>query len=156
MFIVLFLGCVGKCGYHAHVTDCGRSEWAKLTPVFQCLVLPTIINFPVDLMTYGPKEFSFFLKLLKGFTGSNNNYQTTDYFGSSALYKWNNPTLNMLQYNHWSKDYGGFVGANEGRFTFYTAALFFSTTNITILPHISLNSHITKFPRTTTITELIN
>jgi hypothetical protein len=86
----------------------------KSTPVCQSMVLPNNINFTVDLMTPRPKKFSFSLKLLKGFTSSDNSYQTTDYFGSSALHQWNNPTLNMSQYYHFSKEYGGFVGANEG------------------------------------------
>jgi len=54
-----------------------------------------------------------YLKFLNGFTSSNNNYQTTDYFGLSAFYQWNNPTLNVTVLPLF-KDYGCFVGANEG------------------------------------------
>jgi hypothetical protein len=126
-------GCVGKCDYHAHVTDGCGSNWAKSTPVSQRMGLPTIINFPLNPMAYRPKEFSFSLKLLKGFASSNNSNQTTDYVGSSALCQWNSSTLNMSQYYQYSKDYAGFVGAYEGRTTFFTAALFFCTTNTTIL-----------------------
>lgn len=108
------VGCFGKCGYHAHVADGGGSNWAKSNPVCQFMGLPTIINYPVGVMPSRPKIFSFSLKLLKGFTSSNNKYQATNYFGLSALYLWNNPTLNTSQYCHISKDYGGFVGANEG------------------------------------------
>jgi hypothetical protein len=78
------VGSFGKCGFHAHVADGGGSNWGKINSR-QRMGLPTNMNFPVDLMTPCPKEFSFSLKLLKGFASSNNNYQTTDYFGSSAL-----------------------------------------------------------------------
>lgn len=108
------MGCFGKCSYHAHVADCSGSNWAKWTPICQRTVLPTIINFPMDLMTFRPKTFLFSLKVLKGFTSSNVNYQATDYFSSSALYQWNNPTLNVSQYYHFSKENGRFVGGNKG------------------------------------------
>jgi len=78
------------------------------------MVLPTIINFAMDLMKFHPKKFSFSLKVFKGFTSSNINYQTTDYFSSSALYQWNNPALNASQYYHFSKEYGRFFGGNKG------------------------------------------
>jgi hypothetical protein len=61
-------------------------------------------------LSLGPKEFSFSLMLLKSFASFNNNYQTTDYFGSSESYQWNSCTLNMSQYYQFSKDYAGFLG----------------------------------------------
>jgi len=79
------VGSFDKCGYNAHVAEVGGSNWAKSTPICQRMGIPTNMNFPVDLMTSRPKKFSFSLKLLKGFKNSNNNYQTTAYFGSSAL-----------------------------------------------------------------------
>lgn len=62
----------------------------------------------------------------------------------------------MSQYYRYPKGNGGYVGANGGGFAFYIAAVFLTTMNINIIPPISLHSHITKFPRTTTNIVLIN
>jgi cytolysin (calcineurin-like family phosphatase) len=95
----------------------------------------------MDLMTFRPKKVFFPLKVLKGFTSSDVNYQTTDYFSSSALYQWNNHTLYVSHYHHFSKEYGRFIGGKEKQPSS-------SLLQTTILPQISLNAHTRKFPRT--------